>query len=77
MHLRGAQLSLTVSFVIADVVHASLGMDAFVTNQLSLQRSNPNEIHLVNIAGAKTKLTMSKMELSKMLLHKSLLATCL
>ena len=56
VHLRGAQLSLTVSFVIADVVHASLGMDAFVTNQLSLQRSSPTEIHLVNIAGTKTKL---------------------
>ena len=57
VHLRGAQLSFDVSFVIADVVHVSLGMDTFVNNKLSLTRSSNNEIHLVNIAGAKTKLT--------------------
>ena len=57
VHLRGAQLSFSVSFVIADVVHVSLGMDTFVNNKLSLTRSSNNEIHLVNIAGAKTKLT--------------------
>ena len=56
VHLRGAQLSFSVSFVIADVVHVSLGMDTFVNNKLSIRSSN-NEIHLVNIAGAKTKLT--------------------
>ena len=56
VHLRGAQLSFSVSFVIADVVHVSLGMDTFVNNKLSLTRSSNNEIHLVNIAGAKTKL---------------------
>ena len=57
VHLRGAQLSFDVSFVIADVVHVSLGIDAFVNNKLSMIRSNNHEIHLVNIAGAKTKLT--------------------
>ena len=56
VHLRGAQLSFDVSFVIADVVHVSLGIDAFVNNKLNIRSSN-NEIHLVNIAGAKTKLT--------------------
>ena len=57
VHLRGAQLSFSVSFVIADVVNVSLGMDTFVNNKLSITRSSNNEIHLVNIAGAKTKLT--------------------
>ena len=56
VHLRGSQLSFNVSFVIADVVHVSLGMDTFVKEKLSIIRSNNNEIHLVNIAGAKTKL---------------------
>ena len=56
VHLVGAQLSLTVSFVIADVVHVSLGMDALVANQLGLTRSSNNEFYLANAAGAKTKL---------------------
>ena len=56
VHLRGSQLSFNVSFVIADVVHASLGMDFFEKEKLSIIRSSDNEIHLVNIAGAKTKL---------------------
>ena len=56
VELRGPQLSFTVSFVIADVEHVSLGMDFFEKEKLSMIRSNNNEIHLVNIAGAKTKL---------------------
>ena len=35
---------------------SSLGMDTFVKEKLSIIRSSNNEIHLVNIAGAKTKL---------------------
>ena len=53
---RGSQLSFSVSFVIADVEHVSLGMDIFVKEQLSMIRSRNNEIHLVNKAGAKTQL---------------------
>ena len=56
VELRGPQLSLTVSFVIADNEHVSLGMDIFEKEKLSMIRSSNNEIHLVNIAGAKTKL---------------------
>ena len=56
VELRGPQLSFTVSFVIADVEHVSLGMDFFEKEKLSMIRSSNNEIHLVNIAGAKTKL---------------------
>ena len=56
VQLVGQQLSFEVSFVIADVVHVSLGMDFFEKEKLSMIRSSNNEIHLVNIAGAKTKL---------------------
>ena len=43
--------------MIADVEHVSLGMDIiFVKEKLSMIRSSNNEIHLVNIAGAKTQL---------------------
>ena len=56
VELRGPQLSFLVSFVIADVEHASLGIDFLVKEQLSMIRSSNNEIHLVNQAGAKTKL---------------------
>ena len=45
VHLIGSQLSFDVSFVIADVVHVSLGMDTFVKEKLSLRRSSNNEIH--------------------------------
>ena len=34
----------------------SLGMDIFEKEKLSMIRSSNNEIHLVNIAGAKTQL---------------------
>ena len=56
VQLVGQQLSFSVSFVIADVEHVSLGMDILVKEQLSMIRSSNNEIHLVNKAGAKTQL---------------------
>ena len=49
-------LALNVSFVIADVEHALLGMDIFMTQQLSIVRTSFNEHYLVNKAGAKTQL---------------------
>ena len=56
VQLVGLELSLTVSFVIANVEHALIGMDILMANQLSLIRNNFNEYYLVNIAGAKTQL---------------------
>ena len=52
----GSQLSFRVSFVIADVQHALLGMDIFMQEQLSLQRGSNNDHYLVNLAGEKTQL---------------------
>ena len=52
----GSQLSFRVSFVIADVEHALLGMDIFMQEQLSLQRGSNNDHYLVNLAGEKTQL---------------------
>ena len=54
--LRGSQLNFQVSFVIADVQHALLGMDVFMTQKLSLQQGNNNEHWLVNLEGDKTQL---------------------
>ena len=56
VQLVGSELSFSVSFVIADVEHALLGMDIFMAEQLSMIRSNFNEHYLVNKAGAKTQL---------------------
>ena len=56
VELRGSQLSFRVSFVIADVQHALLGMDIFTQQQLSLQRGSNNDHYLVNLAGEKTQL---------------------
>ena len=56
VELRGSQLSFRVSFVIADVQHALLGMDIFMQQQLSLQRGSNNDHYLVNLAGEKTQL---------------------
>ena len=56
IQLVGSHLSLCVSFVIANVQHALLGMDALVANQLSLVRNSFNEFFLVNAAGATTQL---------------------
>ena len=56
INLIGSQLSFRVSFVIADVEHALLGMDIFMQEQLSLQRGSNNDHYLVNLAGEKTQL---------------------
>ena len=56
VQLVGSELSLIVSFVIADVEHALIGMDILMANQLSMIRTSFNEYYLVNIAGAKTQL---------------------
>ena len=56
VELRGSQLSFTVSFVIADVQHALIGMDILMANQLSWVRNSFNEYYLVNTAGATTQL---------------------
>ena len=56
VQLVGSNLSFQVSFVIANVQHALLGMDALMTNQLSLVRNIFNEYYLVNTAGATTQL---------------------
>ena len=56
VQLVGSELSLNVSFVIADVEHALIGMDILMAEQLSMIRSSFNEYYLVNTAGAKTKL---------------------
>ena len=56
VQLVGSNMSFQVSFVIANVQHALLGMDALMTNQLSLVRNIFNEYYLVNTAGATTQL---------------------
>ena len=56
VQLVGSELSFNVSFVIADVEHALLGMDILMAEQLSMIRSSFNEYYLVNKAGAKTQL---------------------
>ena len=56
VQLVGSNLSFQVSFVIANVQHALLGLDALMINQLSLIRNNFNEYYLVNTAGATTQL---------------------
>ena len=56
VHLVGRELSFAISFVIADVEHALLGLDVFLREQLSMIWGSNGEINLVNRAGAKTKL---------------------
>ena len=56
VQLVGPNLSFQVSFVIANVQHALLGLDALMINQLSLIRNNFNEYYLVNTAGATIQL---------------------
>ena len=57
VQLVGSELCLHVSFVIANVEQALIGMDILLANQLSLIRTSFNEYYLVNVAGAKTQLT--------------------
>ena len=56
VQLVGATFSFQVSFVIASVQHALLGMDALMQNQLSLCRNIFQQYHLVNTAGAAIQL---------------------
>ena len=56
VQLVGSELCLHVSFVIANVDQALIGMDILIANQLSLIRTSFNEFYLVNSAGAKTQL---------------------
>ena len=56
VQLVGPELTLCVSFVIADVTQPLIGMDILIANQLSLITSNLHEYYLVNSLGAKTKL---------------------
>ena len=55
VNLIGSELSMTVSFVIAEVEQPLLGMDIFEQEQLGIQRSN-QEYHLVNNSGGRTQL---------------------
>ena len=56
VQLVGRELSFSISFVVADVEHALLGLDVLLREQLSIVMSNNGEINLVNTAGAKTQL---------------------
>ena len=56
VQLVGSELSFDVSFAIADVEHALLGMDILMPEQLSMIRTSFNEHYLVNQARAKTQL---------------------
>ena len=56
VHFVGRELSFDISFVIADVEHALLGLDVFLREQLSMIMGSNGEINLVNQAGAKTQL---------------------
>ena len=51
-----SELCLHVSFVVANVSQALIGMDVLQSNQLSLLRSNLGEYCLVNLEGARTQL---------------------
>ena len=51
-----SDLCLHVSFVVANVSQALIGMDVLQSNQLSLLRSNLGEYSLVNLEGAQTQL---------------------
>ena len=56
VQLTGPNMSFQVSFVIASVQHAVLGMDALHQNQLGLLRHNFQQYYLVNKAGAAIQL---------------------
>ena len=56
VQLVGPELSLCVSFVIAEVDQALIGMDILIANQLSLITNSLHEYYLVNSLGAKTRL---------------------
>ena len=56
VQLVGPELTLCVSFVIAEVEQALIGMDILIANQLSLITNSLHEYYLVNSLGAKTRL---------------------
>ena len=56
VQLANATFRFQVSFVIANIQHALLGMDALQQNQLSLCRNIFQQYHLVNPAGAAIQL---------------------
>ena len=56
VQLCGSELCLNVSFVIANVSQALIGMDIMMTNKLSLLRNSLSEYCLVNSEGATTQL---------------------
>ena len=56
VQLCSSQLCLNVSFVIANVSQALIGMDVLLSNQLSLLRNSLSEYCLVNSEGASTQL---------------------
>ena len=63
VQLRGSELCLHVSFVVAQVEQALIGMDVLIANQLSLIRTSLQEYYLVNSLGAKTKLQTRGLQL--------------
>ena len=56
VHLQSRGLSLEVSFVTADVVTPSLGLDIMIKDSLNLQIEHGLHHFLVNLAGDKTQL---------------------
>ena len=63
VQLVGSELCLHVSFVVAKVEQALIGMDVLIANQLSLIRTSLQEYYLVNSLGAKTKLQTRGLQL--------------
>ena len=63
VQLVGSQLNLCVSFVIAEVDQALIGMDILIANQLSLLSDSFHEYYLVNSLGAKTRLQQRGLQL--------------
>ena len=63
VQLVGSELNLCVSFVIAEVDQALIGMDILIANQLSLLSNSFQEYYLVNSLGAKTRLQQRGLQL--------------
>ena len=63
VQLVGSELNLCVSFVIAEVDQALIGMDILIANQLSLLSNSYQEYYLVNSLGAKTRLQQRGLQL--------------
>ena len=63
VQLVGSELNLCVSFVIAEVDQALIGMDILIANRLSLLSDSFHEYYLVNSLGAKTRLQQRGLQL--------------